>query len=114
MATFNVASRRITMKHATSDDSQPIRVSVYFNEGGLNYFNYKTEPKGYWISAEPVKVENGFETSRPFSHGSRHFVEETKRYNAKRLEAIFAERASYEWYRPMVEAAAAQVGVTLI
>lgn len=34
---------------------QYIKVELYYSLGGMNYFTYKTEPRGYYVSACPVE-----------------------------------------------------------
>lgn len=113
MATFHTASRRITANLATSDEHQSIRISAYFFNAGINYLNGKNDPKGYWISVEPIEVRDNFDISRPFSRGSRHFVEATTRYSAKRLEQIWKDAKSQPWFIDMVKLACEQAGVTV-
>jgi len=73
-----------------------IALSVYYSKGGINYATYRTEKRGIYISASPIKVE---ETGTPglivrsfmaFT-GIKQLVEETKRKNDKQTDALFAE-----------------------
>lgn len=43
-----------------------LKVSVFYDLGGINYSNYKTEPRGYWVSVTPVELSqsNGFDCER--------------------------------------------------
>ena len=34
---------------------QYIKVELYYDLGGMNYFTYKTEPRGYYVSVCPVE-----------------------------------------------------------
>lgn len=63
-------------KIANSD--QELKIEVYYDKGGMNYFHGKVDPRGYWVSVRPVKREireNGI-TIESFSimSGSRHFL----------------------------------------
>lgn len=67
--------------------SQELKVQVFYAKGGMNYFNYKTEPRGYWVSIQPVNVdrnENGvvWESFDMFS-GYKVFLLEVKRKSDK-------------------------------
>lgn len=44
------------------NDTQHIEVSVYYSKGGMNYWTYKNEPRGYYLSVTPVvrRIGNGF------------------------------------------------------
>jgi hypothetical protein len=37
-------------------DANNLKVSVFYSKGGLNYFNYKDEARGYWASVNPITV----------------------------------------------------------
>ena len=58
----------------------------------MNYWTYKTEKRGYWLSVSPVSIErgNGYTSEGfiPFS-GTKWFLKEVKRKSAKaEAEAI--------------------------
>ena len=33
-----------------------LKIEVYYDKGGINYFNSKNEPRGYWLSMRQVEV----------------------------------------------------------
>ena len=37
-----------------------IRVELYYALGGMNYFTYKNEPRGYYVSVSPVERSNKY------------------------------------------------------
>ena len=77
-----------------TDEVTHFRVSVTYSKGGINYFNYQNEPKGYWINVSPVKLEvkeYGSFWSTLLSKGFRHFVEEAPRFNKKKLDSLFSQ-----------------------
>lgn len=47
---------------AALPNANNLKVSVFYSLGGINYSNYKTEPRGYWVSVTPVELSasNGF------------------------------------------------------
>ena len=63
-----------------------LKVEVYYNLGGMNYFTYKTEPRGYYLSMSPVErtVRNGFisEGYTAFS-GNKVLLKEVSRKSKK-------------------------------
>lgn len=36
-------------------ENQYIKVELYYSLGGINYFTYKNEPRGYYLSVGPVE-----------------------------------------------------------
>jgi hypothetical protein len=84
---------------ALTNGSEPathLRVDVSFNEGGINYATYQTEPKCYQLSVLPVKVkrtEGAYGTSESFmmfsNGGFRVSLQPTTRYNARKLQALY-------------------------
>lgn len=51
-------------------DANHLKVSVFYDKGGINYFNYKDEARGYWASVNPVTVS----TDGPFTTETYHMV----------------------------------------
>ena len=75
-----------------------IKAEVYYSLGGMNYFTYKTERRGYWFAVTPVTLEkcNGY-TSEGFVafSGTKWFLKEVKRKSAKaEAEALAIAEAS--------------------
>jgi hypothetical protein len=72
----------------TAEQGECIKVTVTYRMGGMNYSTYKTDPRGYYLSIQPMKVEvsNGMrcETFTGFS-GKYVFIELADRFNAKRM-----------------------------
>ncbi len=78
-----------------SADVNAVEVDVFYSKGGLNYFSYKTEPRGYYASVMPVKVEKGdgdrfssvaFMMMDP--RGRKFLLEPAARLNGKRLKVL--------------------------
>lgn len=72
-----------------------IKIEVRYELGGFNYFTYKTEPRGIYISVSPVTLEDrpgGYqmETYTAFS-GRKFCVRELKRKSEKALQEIIAK-----------------------
>lgn len=67
-----------------------LKMEIYYEKGGMNYFNGKNEPRGYWLSMRQVerKVEDHgvvIESYGMFS-GAKVFLKEVKRYSQKTYE----------------------------
>lgn len=59
-----------------------LKVEVYYSLGGMNYFTYRQEGRGYYLSVTPVERGNGFEGFMAFS-GIKKLLREVKRKSAK-------------------------------
>ena len=51
MANNTVKKEYIKMREA----GKYLKVELYYSLGGINYFTYKNEPRGYYLSACPVE-----------------------------------------------------------
>ena len=77
--------------------NKELKIEVYYDKGGINYFNGKVEPRGYWLSMRQVereKRDNGiFIESYGMFSGAKSFLKEVKRYSQKTYEdaVILAE-----------------------
>ena len=89
------------------DNPNRLRLSLSYSTGGINYFSYKNEARGYYLHVTPEKVENhgfGNAVSSLLGSGVKELVLEVSRQSDKQLEiatTIAAERASalLEWCR---------------
>lgn len=63
-----------------------IKLEVYYSLGGMNYFTYKQERRGYYASVTPVERSNSYgcimEGTVAFS-GIKQLVKEVPRKSAK-------------------------------
>jgi len=74
---------------ANANDCTHIKAEVYYSIGGMNYFTYKQEQRGYYISISPVTRERGMESYTAFS-GSKACCLPAKRQSAKQAETAKA------------------------
>ena len=74
----------------SSHGSNTLRVEVYYDMGGMNYFTGKSHPRGYRVSVVPVEVRENSVSFRAFS-GGFNMLEEADRFSAKRLEQLALE-----------------------
>lgn len=70
--------------------NKQLKIEVYYDKGGMNYFTYKNEPRGYWLSMRQVerKVEDHgvvIESYGMFS-GAKAFLLEVKKKSDKAYE----------------------------
>lgn len=64
-----------------------LKIEVRYDMGGYNYLTSQKKERGYYVSVTPVHRDDKFERMTAFS-GLYSLIEPTKRYNAKRFEAI--------------------------
>lgn len=62
-----------------------LRVELYYSLGGMNYFTYKQEARGFYLSVSPVKRERNMESYTAFT-GTKLCVHECKRFSKKAAE----------------------------
>lgn len=70
-----------------------ISLEMYYSLGGINYFTYKTERRGYYVSVTPLMRTSHYESYIGFS-GHKMLVLECKRQSKKLAEVAathFAE-----------------------
>lgn len=94
---MNARSRVIeTIEVTGNSEINTIEVQLTYNAGGLNYFTYKNEPRGYYLSVSPYKQsqEGHFQTKvySGFS-GIKSFVEEASRFGKKKLDNMMIDQA---------------------
>ena len=77
----------------TTTPGKFIEVSIYYALGGMSYYTYKQEPRGFWLSVRAVKIEQqeGY-TVRSFTmfKGYKHFLKAVKRKSAKAMSEAVA------------------------
>ena len=89
------------------DNPNRLRLSLSYSTGGVNYFSYKNEARGYYLHVTPEKVENrgyGNSVACLLGSGVKDLILEVNRQSDKQLEiatTIAAERAAnlLEWCR---------------
>lgn len=85
------APRKITIAKIPTTGTYKIEVVVSYDKGGYNYWNGNNEPRGYYMHVTPVEYDDdGWKRYAMFS-GLRRFLSGSKRFSAKRLEAVAKE-----------------------
>lgn len=64
-----------------------VEIVVKFRKGGINYFTYKEEPKGYYVTVRAVEIKGGL-LSYSYGMGTGAFLEEAKRFSRKTLAGM--------------------------
>ena len=67
--------------------NKELKIEVYYDKGGMNYFNSKVEPRGYWLSMRQVNVERQDRgiviESFGLMSGAKMFLKEVKKQSEK-------------------------------
>lgn len=70
-----------------------LKIELYYSLGGMNYFTSRVEPRGYYISAEPIErteLEGGctMESYTAFSGLKKCILECKRQSNAREAQAL--------------------------
>jgi hypothetical protein len=72
--------------HEKTRNATHLLIELRYNLGGFNYFTYKQEPRGYYLSVSPVTLEqrDGYtlESFTAFT-GTKYLVKEVTRKSEK-------------------------------
>ena len=93
--TQRIRVERIPVKGPNEFRCNMVDVEVYYSLGGMNYFTYREEPRGYWVSIQPINVD-GYCTSFTAFSGIKCFLKEAKRFSQKVLDELANEPAIKE------------------
>lgn len=74
---------------AEGPDCNALKCEVYYNLGGMNYFTYKTEQRGYYVSVSPVERKGNCESYIGFS-GIKNCVLPVNRQSKKAEETAIS------------------------
>ena len=96
---------------ATTTPNKFIKVRTYYRKDAMNYFTYKNEARGYYLSVTPVERGHGWETFTAFS-GFKVLLKEVTRAS-KKAEAEAEAIAERDW-RKYAEIAANDAGLQII
>lgn len=79
-----MADRKVLVRDYPQGDGKVVRVEVSYSKGGLNYFTYKDDPRGYWLHIQPMRIEvEDRLTTCHYNprHGYRMFLQEATRFS---------------------------------
>ena len=91
--------------------NKELKIEVYYDKGGMNYFNSKNEPRGYWLSMRQVEIERQDRgiviESFGLMSGAKMFLKEVKKQSQKAYdEAVLLAEEKIEELRGHVLAKA--------
>jgi len=87
-----------------------LSVGIYYSLGGMNYFTYKNEPRGYYFSITPEVVSGCMRSYTAFT-GFKTCFKEVKRKTKKQNK--FAERQFEELCKKYVPMFCERYGIEL-
>lgn len=102
---------------STSEDGNTknvVRVEVGYNEGGMNYFNYKEEKRGLYLSVSPLEIEKSggcICTKYTGFSGVKVLIKEMKRFSQKQLNECMPEQ---EIVQRLLDSVCTQQGITTL
>jgi len=89
-----------------------VKVSLSYDEGGINYFTGSSTVRGYYLCARMVTLLGGAESYAAFS-GYRRLLEESKKFSRAKLQRLAELAASSEFLPNLINAALAETGESL-
>lgn len=89
----------LQLKESNNYKENFIKVEVYYDKGGYNYFTYREKPRGYYISVVPVTRQGYMESFTAFTG-----------YNDLLLEV---NRASEKQYNKAIELSAEKENIII-
>lgn len=84
-----MSDRRVERAVLDTNTDKKLAITVFYKKGGINYFNYETEPSGFYVSVSPF-TENGDFRTFEMGSGLKGLLEQADRFNRKKL-AKFAK-----------------------
>lgn len=91
----NIITQYRKVKNPTRDCNY-IKCELYYHLGGQNFFTYKIESRGYYLSVSPVCRNGHMESYMAFS-GKKVLVKEVARQNKK------AQAEAEEFFKENIE-----------
>jgi hypothetical protein len=90
--------RRVLVRDYPQGEGRVVRVEVSYSKGGLNYFTYKDDPRGYWLHIQPMRIEvgDGFTACKYNPRdGHRMFLQEAMRFSASGMRCAVQTAEMY-------------------
>lgn len=105
--------RIIVASLPTTDPNKFIEVQVHYTKGGINYFTYAHEQRGYFLSISPITEDGqGFKSFTAFS-GTKTLLLATARFARKILQEVARTALEHEKYPALLAHVLNKNGITL-
>lgn len=91
-----MGKRELLVQQDDFGDGKVLQVKVSYQLGGLNYWTYKTDARGYWMHVQPMRISrgDGYATQRYTpTDGFRLLLAEASRFSQTGLEKAQAAAA---------------------
>ena len=98
---------------ATTTPQKFINIELYYCQGGPNFMSGGYNKRGYRLSVTPITDNGDGGISWMITSGIAHTVEETKRFNAKRMAELAALGDKLPQYQACIDHVLAKEGLTL-
>jgi len=92
---------RVVGKHVKVNE-KTYDIEVRYEMGGHNFWTYRTDPRGIYLSIKPVVRTGGFQTYMMYS-GVKHLLVPLNRYSQKQLKAQAEELLTDPATNPTVQ-----------
>lgn len=92
---MDIMKKYIAIKENSHDKSNFIKIYVYYDLGGWNYFTGREKKRGYYITVVPVERGGGMEGFIAFT-GASELLTECKRKSAAAEREALAKIPAYE------------------
>lgn len=89
------SARRHPNLKASDFTANRIEVVVHYDQGGMNYANYKNEPRGYYLTVSAAKVDEpvtglvSMQLAPLDPRNARFHLQHAVRFNAARLKELY-------------------------
>ena len=96
-------------------ETKKVKVEVFYSKGGMNYFNYTQDKRGYYVSVRLVdrSIKNGYvtESFSMFEGGYKQLLKEVGRASKKSEQ--FADSIAMDCAKPIIERVCQEQGIEL-
>ena len=87
-----------------------LKVELYYSLGGMNFFTYVNEPRGYYLLVSPVTRERNWESFRAFT-GTKQCILPVKRQTPKKAQEALSKMNNY--LQPLIDKVLQDTGLQL-
>ena len=103
MSKQSITIKTIKLAQPNEFKNEHLRVEVYYSLGGMNYFTGETEPRGYWVSIQPMTITQNCTSFTGFT-GVKGLLAQAHRFSQKGLESASQDVRVQEWTQDFMDA----------
>lgn len=90
MSDKRIRVKRIAIKAPNEFNCNNVDVEAYYSLGGMNYWTGRAEPRGYYVSIQPINVD-GYCTQFTAFTGIKYFMKEAARFSQKVMKEVASD-----------------------